>query len=130
MGLARLPAWPGGTATAETFAWLRAEIVEALRAQMPVDAVLLALHGALVAEGTPDVEGAVLQAVREVIGPRVPLPWTMTEDPDCGEMMGSGRRKARGPAAGSHPEAHGLTRPGERRSGCCSLCCCCDRVPV
>jgi microcystin degradation protein MlrC len=76
-GLVRLPAWPGGPATPETFAWLRQELIDALRAQLPVDAVLLALHGALVADGTPDVEGAVLEAMREVIGPAVPLVATL-----------------------------------------------------
>src|SRR5271170_7329845 len=60
VGLVRLPAWPSGTATADTFGWLRDEMVEALRRAMPVDAVLLALHGSLVADGTPDVEGAIL----------------------------------------------------------------------
>ncbi len=68
VGLVRLPAWPGGSATPETFAWLRDEILEALRRWGPVDAMLLALHGALVAEGTPDVEGEVLAAVRAVLG--------------------------------------------------------------
>src|SRR6476661_2702173 len=47
VGLVRLPAWPSGTATAETFAWLRAELVGALRDALPVNAVLLALHGSL-----------------------------------------------------------------------------------
>ncbi len=77
VGLVRLPAWPGGPATPETFAWLRDEILEALRRQGPVDAVLLALHGALVAEGTPDVEGEVLAAVRAVLGPGRPLVATL-----------------------------------------------------
>lgn len=77
VGLARLPAWPGGVATAETFQWLRAEMVAALGKALPVDGVLLALHGALVSEGEPDVEGAVLQAVREVVGPNVPLVATL-----------------------------------------------------
>src|SRR6516162_4159257 len=54
VGLVRLPAWPSGTATAKTFVWLRDEIVEALQKAMPVRAVLLALHGSLVAHGTPD----------------------------------------------------------------------------
>jgi microcystin degradation protein MlrC len=77
VGLARLPAWPGGTATAETFRWLCDELVEPLRPALPVDAVLLALHGSLVSEAELDVEGAVLQAVRQVIGPRVPLVATL-----------------------------------------------------
>src|SRR6516162_2114075 len=63
VGLARLPAWPSGLATHETFLWLRDEMLEALRRALPVDAVLLALHGAMVADGAADVEGEVLQAV-------------------------------------------------------------------
>jgi microcystin degradation protein MlrC len=77
VGLIRLPAWPGGLATAETFAWLRDELMEALRQALPVDAVLLALHGSLAADGTPDVEGDILDAVRAQIGPKVPLVATL-----------------------------------------------------
>src|SRR5262245_23140380 len=51
VGLARYPAWPAGTATAATFAWLRDEMVQALTKALPADGVLLALHGAMVAEG-------------------------------------------------------------------------------
>src|SRR5439155_1124130 len=60
VGLVRLPAWPGGAATHDTFEWLAGELTESLRAALPVDAVLLALHGALAAEGAPDVEGEIL----------------------------------------------------------------------
>jgi microcystin degradation protein MlrC len=77
IGLARVPAWPAGLATPDTFTWLRDELVEALRPQLPVDAVLLALHGSLVAEGTPDVEGEVLHAIRTLIGPAIPLVATL-----------------------------------------------------
>jgi microcystin degradation protein MlrC len=76
-GLVRLFAWPSGAATADTFAWLRSELVNALQAVLPVEAVLLALHGALVADGTPDVEGEILRVVREVIGTAVPLVATL-----------------------------------------------------
>ncbi|HYT94584.1 MAG TPA: M81 family metallopeptidase [Gemmataceae bacterium] len=77
VGLVRLPAWPGGLATYETFEWIRREIIDALTAVLPVDAVLLALHGSLAAGGAPDVEGEVLAAVRQVIGPRLPLVATL-----------------------------------------------------
>ncbi|MBY0523048.1 MAG: M81 family metallopeptidase [Gemmataceae bacterium] len=77
VGLVRLPAWPGGAATHETFEWLRDELVGALRAQPPVDAVLLALHGALTAVGAPDVEGPILEAVRQIVGPAVPIVATL-----------------------------------------------------
>jgi microcystin degradation protein MlrC len=76
-GLVRLPAWPGGRATRETFAWLRQEMLDALTAARPVDAVLLALHGSLSAEGAPDVEGEVLEGVRGLVGPGVPVVATL-----------------------------------------------------
>jgi microcystin degradation protein MlrC len=48
-------------------------IIEDLRAQGPVDAVYLDLHGAMVAEHFEDGEGELMRRVREVIGERVPL---------------------------------------------------------
>jgi microcystin degradation protein MlrC len=73
VGLIRLPAWPSGTATVETFDWLVAELVTSVRRAGPLDGLLLALHGAMVADRHPDVEGEVLEAVRREIGNEVPL---------------------------------------------------------
>ena len=73
VGLVRLPAWPSGTATAETFDWLLGEMVASIRGVGQLDGLLLALHGAMVAEDHPDVEGEFLAAVRREIGPGVPL---------------------------------------------------------
>ena len=77
VGLVRLPAWPSGRATAETFDWLQGELVEAVKQALPLDGVLLALHGAMAAEEHPDVEGELLKAVRELVGPSVPIVATL-----------------------------------------------------
>lgn len=77
LGTARLPAWPSGIASADTWQWLRGTLLDELERVLPADAVLLALHGAMVAEGAPDVEGEVLRAVRARIGPGVPLVATL-----------------------------------------------------
>src|SRR5262245_6612814 len=77
VGLVRLPAWPSGRATAETFDWLKGELVAAMRAAVPVDGVLLALHGAMAAADHLDVEGEVLQAVRQLVGKAVPVVATL-----------------------------------------------------
>ena len=77
VGLVRIGAWPSGIATRETFAWLREEALTAMRAALPVDGVLLALHGAMVAEQHPDAEGDIVAAIRELIGPQVPLVVTL-----------------------------------------------------
>jgi microcystin degradation protein MlrC len=87
VGLVRLPAWPGGTATGETFAWLRDEMTTALQEALPVDAVLLALHGSLAADGTSDVEGDILEAYRELIGPHTPLVATLDLHANITERM-------------------------------------------
>jgi microcystin degradation protein MlrC len=76
-GLVRLPAWPSGRATAATFDWLRSELLNAVERSLPVDGMLLALHGALVAEEHFDVEGEILAAIRALIGTAVPMVATL-----------------------------------------------------
>ena len=76
VGLARLPAWPAGRATAETFDWIKMELLSAIEAALPVDALLLALHGSMAAEDHPDVEGELLAAVRQLVG-AVPIVCTL-----------------------------------------------------
>ena len=60
---------PSAPATAETWAWIRDSILEDLEAAGPVDAVLLSLHGAQIAEGCADCEAELLDAVRRLVGP-------------------------------------------------------------
>jgi microcystin degradation protein MlrC len=48
-------------------------MIERLTQALPVDAVYLALHGAMVADGMPDVEGELLRQVRQLVGPKVPV---------------------------------------------------------
>jgi microcystin degradation protein MlrC len=86
-GLVRLPAWPSGTATADTFEWIVREFDEALSRVGPCDAVLLALHGAMAAEGHWDVEGELLELVRRRIGPGVPIVATLDLHANITERM-------------------------------------------
>lgn len=64
---------PSGPCSAHLYAKLRGILLDALRAAGPVDAVLLALHGAMVAVGTDDCEGDLLHAVRDMVGPGTPV---------------------------------------------------------
>jgi len=66
-------ATPAGDTTKAAYEALRDEILAELDAAMPVDAVMLNLHGAMVADGYPDAEGDLLTRVRERIGPDTPL---------------------------------------------------------
>lgn len=66
-------ATPAGDTTRDAYESLRDEILEELKRALPVDVVMLSLHGAMVAEGYPDAEGDFLSRVRELLGPQVPL---------------------------------------------------------
>ena len=68
-------AMPGGIVSADAFGHLRALLLGRLREanERGLDGVLLALHGAMVAEGADDAEGALLGDVRAVVGPDVPV---------------------------------------------------------
>lgn len=64
---------PAGMVARATYEELRDEILGQLEAAMPVDAVVMGLHGAMVAQGYDDPEGDLLTRIREIIGPDVPL---------------------------------------------------------
>ena len=68
---------PGGPLTTECYGALRRDLLAALEAVTPVDAVLLALHGAAVSETVHDIEGDLLAAARALVGPGVPIVATL-----------------------------------------------------
>jgi microcystin degradation protein MlrC len=65
-------AWaePGGLIQRRAYEELRDEILSQLEAALPVDGVILGLHGAMVAQGCDDCEGDLLAKVRALAGPK------------------------------------------------------------
>jgi microcystin degradation protein MlrC len=66
-------AQPSGFVTGDAYERLVSLLLDDLRAALPVDAVYLDLHGAMVAEHVDDADGELLARVRAVLGARVPL---------------------------------------------------------
>jgi len=66
-------AWaePGGLLQRRAYEELRDEILGQLEAALPVEGVVLGLHGAMVAQGYDDCEGDLLARVRALVGPDV-----------------------------------------------------------
>ncbi|MGU3401414.1 M81 family metallopeptidase [Brucellaceae bacterium D45D] len=62
---------PAGLIQRQTYETLRDTILDELKAALPVDGVVLGLHGAMVAQGYDDPEGDFLARVREIVGPDV-----------------------------------------------------------
>jgi len=66
-------AQPAGITVQSAYETLRDGLLQRLQAALPVDAVLLVLHGAMVADDCPDCEGDLIERVRALVGPGVPI---------------------------------------------------------
>ncbi|NQW11795.1 MAG: M81 family metallopeptidase [Alphaproteobacteria bacterium] len=64
---------PSGLVTAEALEALIRRIEDTARAAGPLDGVLLALHGAMIADGVDEADAEVVRRVRHVVGHEVPI---------------------------------------------------------
>lgn len=74
-------AQPSGITTRAVYEALRNELLGDLERALPVDVVLLGMHGAMVADGYDDCEGDLLSRVRAMVGPDVVIGGEL--DPHC-----------------------------------------------
>jgi len=63
----------GGYVTRDAYERIVCEMVGALSRELPVDAVYLDLHGAMVCEDFEDAEGELLRRMRAVVGEKTPI---------------------------------------------------------
>jgi microcystin degradation protein MlrC len=61
-------AGPSGLVSKETYEAFRDEILEALRAAIPVDGIFLDMHGAMHVEGYADAQADFIQKIRKIAG--------------------------------------------------------------
>ena len=66
-------AMPAGTVTGNAYRNLLGELTDRLARCLPLDGLLLVLHGAMVAEGELDAEADILERVRASVGRAVPI---------------------------------------------------------
>jgi microcystin degradation protein MlrC len=60
---------PAGIVSRDAYETLRDEILGQVAAALPLDVVILGLHGAMVAHGYDDCEGDFVRRIREIVGP-------------------------------------------------------------
>lgn len=70
-------ATPSGTLTRETWETIRDIILDTAKKAGKLDGICLSLHGAMVSETEDDAEGALLEALRKIVGPDVPIVATL-----------------------------------------------------
>src|SRR5437762_11097551 len=78
---------PSGTVTDDAFEQIGGMILEAAERQVPIDGVLLHLHGAMVVDSYEDGEGELLARLRRVLGPEVPVIATLDLHANVTEKM-------------------------------------------
>jgi microcystin degradation protein MlrC len=66
-------AMPSGIVTVAAYQSMLQEFLQRLTHSLPLDGVLLALHGAMVVEGELDPESDILAHIRRVVGPKMPI---------------------------------------------------------
>lgn len=64
---------PSSPSSSQTYQTLRNWLIEDLTNAGPVDAVMIMLHGSMMAQGVEDCDGDLLAAIREHVGPHVPV---------------------------------------------------------
>ncbi|GIE99931.1 microcystinase C [Paractinoplanes rishiriensis] len=71
--IVRAWAMSGGVLTARAFAVLRGQLFDGLIGAGPLDALVLCLHGALVAEGEPAADAVLAETARAALRPGTPV---------------------------------------------------------
>ena len=72
---------PAGYTNRADYEMMRDEVLAQVKAALPLDGVLLGLHGAMVAHGYDDVEGDIVARVRDIVGEECVI--GMELDPHC-----------------------------------------------
>lgn len=70
-------AQPSGIVAKESFNFLKSLMIQRIREALPAEGILLDLHGAMVTEEHEDAEADLVQAVRDLVGPDLPIVVTL-----------------------------------------------------
>jgi microcystin degradation protein MlrC len=62
-----------GVVTQEALTEIKERLVISVKRTKPLDGILLNMHGAMVSEEQEDMEGYLIEKVREVVGPEIPI---------------------------------------------------------
>jgi microcystin degradation protein MlrC len=87
VGVVRMQAWSGGIAARSTMAWFARSLRTELGRAGRLDGLLVALHGAMMGVDEPDIEGFLLETIRGIVGPGLPVVATVDLHANMTERM-------------------------------------------
>jgi microcystin degradation protein MlrC len=77
----------GGRVEKKAVEFFKEKLIDGLNKAMPLDGMFLSLHGAAAAEHTDDMEGYLLEAIRSVVGPDLPIVVTLDHHANITKKM-------------------------------------------
>lgn len=80
-------ATPAGAIDKSTWETAVSDLLERTKNDLPLDGLLIAVHGAAVAEHAPDADGNFLTRVRELVGPEIPIVATLDPHANLSAQM-------------------------------------------
>lgn len=80
-------ATPAGAILASTWETVVSDLLERTKSVLPLDGLLVAVHGAAVAEHAPDADGNFLSRLRELVGPEIPIVATLDPHANLSAQM-------------------------------------------
>lgn len=80
-------ATPSGMVAHEAAEALLGAVVQSIESETQIDGLLVIMHGAMVAEGYPDMEGELLRRIRERRGSSLPLAMTLDLHANISPLM-------------------------------------------
>lgn len=80
-------ATPCGRVTASAWEFFRSRLIAAVHQHGPVDAVLLAIHGAMVSERSDDADGKLVAAIRAAVGSGTLIGCTLDLHANVSELL-------------------------------------------
>ena len=69
----RVWAWPKGNVTKAAYKEIKKELISYLKKNLPIDGVLLSLHGSMVSDEVFDVEGDILETIHNELSENLPI---------------------------------------------------------
>jgi microcystin degradation protein MlrC len=115
-------ALPGGAVERDFYESVKSELLRGLRAALPLDGVLLDIHGAMSVVGMTDAEGDLATAVRDVVGRGPLISAAMDPHGNMSHRLASALDLATSHRMSPHEDA-----PLTRRRAVANLVACLDR---
>jgi microcystin degradation protein MlrC len=85
--ISRVWAWPKGNVTKSSYKKIKDDFLRSLKKSLPLDGILLSLHGSMVSDTAFDVEGDILESIHTELQQNIPIACSLDLHANITERM-------------------------------------------